>query len=329
MAQDSKASGIVLYAKKRGPTSFNSLNQIKKSLQTKKVGHTGTLDSFAEGLLVVMVGSLTRLASHVTAFDKKYKAIISFGSETDTLDPFGEVVQTTELPLLEDFKIAFKNHIGTLQQFPPQYSAIHINGKRASDIARSGKNVEMPSRNVTVFSSEILEVTEVNGRVKYANVSFHVSKGTYIRSLARDIAKDCSSCAHLIALRRTAVGSFLLEDAVGYDSMSPFTISQAVENLSVGENISAKDSTEETLQAIRSNLTSMTKDLAIECGMNIAKLNKEFEEAFFNGKPLKKTMFTFDEFVDTSYAVFDEKETFIGVVKYENNRFSYGYVIPR
>ncbi len=324
-----QTSGIVLYAKKRGPTSFNSLNKIKKSLQTKKVGHTGTLDSFAEGLLVVMVGSLTRLASHVTAFDKKYEAIISFGTETDTLDPFGEVIQSTQLPLLDDFNIAFKNHTGSLQQFPPQYSAIHIDGKRASDIARSGKTIEMPSREVTVFSSQILDVKEIDGRVQYAHVAFHVSKGTYIRSLARDIAKMCGSCAHLIALRRSAVGSFLLENAVGYESMSPFTILQAVENLSIGENISAKDTSEDTLKAIQNNLKSMTKPLAIECGMQIAVLKNDFDFHYFNGKPLKKAMFAIDDLIETNYAVFDEKEVFIGVVKYEKNRFSYGYVIPR
>ncbi len=329
MAQDSKSSGIVLYAKRRGPTSFNSLNHIKKALQTKKVGHTGTLDSFAEGLLVVMVGSLTRLASHVTAFDKTYEAIIQFGTQTDTLDPFGEIIDTQELPLIDTFNKAFENFTGTIEQFPPLYSAIHINGKRASDIARSGKTADIPSRTVTVYDSKIIEVKEIEGRVAYAHVTFHVSKGTYIRSLARDIAKMCGSCAHLIALRRTAVGSFLLEDAVVYESMSPFTILQAVENLSIGENISAKDTSEDTLKAIQNNLKSMTKPLSIECGMQIAVLKNDFDFHYFNGKPLKKAMFILEDLIETNYAVFDEKETFIGVVKYENNRFTYGYVIPR
>ncbi len=325
------ASGIVLYAKKRGPTSFNSLHNIKKALQTKKVGHTGTLDSFAEGLLVVMVGSLTRLVSHVTAFDKTYEAIIQFGTQTDTLDPFGEVIDTQELPLVDDFKKAFENHIGTLQQFPPQYSAIHINGKRASDIARSGKNVDMPSRDVTVFSSSIDDMHTVYGRVAHAKVTFHVSKGTYIRSLARDIAKDCSSCAHLIALRRTAVGSFLLKDAVGYSDMPFFTIESAIEQLHAQENNNKNVDTESLYNEITKHTKSMTKALAQECGMGIAVLKQEYEFHFSNGKPLKKSLFISDKLIESNYAVFTEKNIFIGIIiilkQHDNYSIRYGFVL--
>ncbi len=326
MAVDSKASGIVLYAKKRGPTSFNSLSTIKKSLQTKKVGHTGTLDSFADGLLVVMVGSLTRLASHVTAFDKKYEAIIAFGKETDTLDPYGEVTNTTDLPLINDFKEVFKKYVGCIEQLPPQYSAIHINGKRASDIARSGKIIEMPSRSVQVFSSCIEDIVEYDGRVAYAKVCFHVSKGTYIRSLARDIANQASSCAHLIALRRTSVGSFLLEDAVGYNELCEFSIHNAIEHLHALENTSVKDNHD---IEIRDGLQYMTKTLAVECGMHVAQLKSEFEFHFFNGKPLKKSMFSFDALLESHYAVFNESNNFIGVIQFQDSKLTYGYVIPQ
>ncbi len=327
MAVDSKASGIVLYAKKRGPTSFNSLNHIKKALNTKKVGHTGTLDSFAEGLLVVMVGSLTRLASHVTAFDKKYEAIIAFGKETDTLDPFGNVTETKELPKIEEFRKSVEKYTGTIEQYPPQYSAIHINGKRASDIARTGKKVDMPSRNVCVYSATIHDVLEIEGRIAYAKVSFHVSKGTYIRSLARDIAKDCASCAHLIALRRTAVGSFGLHKAVGYDDLQDFSIDTAIKQL---DNKTKNQDECDYTNEIKKSLYFMTESLAKECGMNVAYLLQEHSFSFYNGKPLKSSMFAkLEHETNKSIAVFDANKFFIGVIEYRDNKLSYGYVIPQ
>ncbi len=131
--------GIVLFAKLPGKTSFSSLYTIKHALHTKKVGHTGTLDSFAQGLLVVMTGSHTRLAQRVTAFDKKYEAIIQFGSETDTLDLFGKVIKTKELPTKNNVIKAVEKFCGDLMQSPPSFSAVHVNGKRASDLARAGK----------------------------------------------------------------------------------------------------------------------------------------------------------------------------------------------
>ncbi len=331
MLAESKVSGIVLYAKRRGPTSFNSLNQIKKTLETKKVGHTGTLDSFAEGLLVVMVGSLTRLASHITAFDKKYEAIIAFGSETDTLDPFGDVITTKNLPLIEDFTKSFQSFIGKIDQFPPQYSAIHINGKRASDIARSGKDVDMPSRTVEIFSSSIDEIKLIDNRVAYAKVSFHVSKGTYIRSLARDIAQHCNSCAHLIALRRTAVGSFSLHDAVGYDDMEDFTIERAVRNIESSKEPEKLLLTLERAQKIKDNLKKMTIPLAKECGMETVVLKNDYEFHFFNGKPLKKKMFNYIDIQEKEYAVFTQLDVFVGVIHYdfshEKNTLRYSFVI--
>ena len=217
-------SSLVLLAKCPGRTSFSSLFSVKHALGTKKVGHTGTLDSFAEGLLVVCTGALTRIASRITAFDKEYEAVIAFGSETDTLDPYGAAVRTAPLPSKESFVDAFNAFKGELMQKPPAFSALHVDGKRASDLARKGIEVDVPERKINVFSSHIKEIQEKDGLVEYAHVVFHVSKGTYIRSLARDIAGACGSAAHLIGLRRTKVGSFRLEDAAGYGLLEPFSI---------------------------------------------------------------------------------------------------------
>lgn len=213
-----------MLAKKPGITSFSSLNIIKKSLGTKKVGHTGTLDSFAQGLLVVCTGSLTRLAGQITAFDKTYEAVIEFGAQTDTLDPTGVVIKNAPLPTLQALKESLKKFTGKIMQRPPEFSAIKIDGKRASDLQRAGKIAEIPAREITVYSSCLNEVQLENDRVKYARVTFSVSKGTYIRSLARDIGEDCKSAAHLVGLLRTSVGMFNLCDAAFADSLAPFTI---------------------------------------------------------------------------------------------------------
>ncbi len=224
-------SSLVLLAKCPGRTSFSSLFSVKHALGTKKVGHTGTLDSFAEGLLVVCTGALTRIASRITAFDKEYEAVIAFGSETDTLDPYGAAVRTAPLPSKESFVDAFNAFKGELMQKPPAFSALHVDGKRASDLARKGVEVDVPERKISVFSSHIKEIQEKDGLVEYAHVVFHVSKGTYIRSLARDIAGACGSAAHLIGLRRTKVGSFRLEDAAGYGFLEPFSIKTVLAGL--------------------------------------------------------------------------------------------------
>ncbi len=312
---NASTSGIVLFAKQRGLTSFTSLHQIKRALGTKKVGHTGTLDSFADGLLVVMVGGLTRLASHVTAFDKKYEAIIQFGSQTDTLDPYGEIIETTELPLLEDFNSALKNHVGNIEQLPPLYSAIHIDGKRASDIARSGKSIDIPSRKITVYNAEIIDYKTIENRVAYAKVSFHVSKGTYIRSLARDIAKMANSSAHLIGLRRTAVGNFELKESAGVNILPEFTIDYAINTVQHEKAIDEKPERIDLSQEIIDKLQYMTPSFSIECGFKPIVLKNSQNFDFYNGKPLKDSMFIDFEKDEQEYAVFTLQEKFAGLIK--------------
>lgn len=228
---------IVLLAKKPGLTSFSSLFTVKHAFKTSKVGHTGTLDSFAAGLLVVCVGSLTRLAGRITEFGKTYRAVIKFGEETDTLECTGNVVRTALLPTEAQLAAAVKKYTGKIMQQPPTFSAIHIDGKRSSDLARSGKSAEIPFRQVEVFSSEIQEIMFAGTsdsdsendkkRVLACCIEFSVSKGTYIRSLARDIAIECGSAGHLVGLLRTKVGNFCLEDAAGFSDLEEFNIENA------------------------------------------------------------------------------------------------------
>jgi len=204
-------ASILLVNKRSGLTSFSSLNAIKRTVDPK-VGHAGTLDKFAEGLLVVLTGSMTKLNVLFSTMDKSYRATIRFGSETDTLDPEGEVIAQAEIPSLETIQAAIPSFLGEIMQAPPLYSALHIQGKRASDIARSGKQVEMAERPVTVHE---FTVVSYDDGVLVADI--HVSKGTYIRSLARDLGLACNSRAYLQALQRTSIGPFSLEESVNAD----------------------------------------------------------------------------------------------------------------
>lgn len=318
-------SGILLLAKKSGITSFSSLGAIKKSLQTSKVGHTGTLDSFADGLLVVLAGSLTRLVPHITNFDKTYLALIEFGSETDTLDPTGNVIKTGPIPLFEQLKTAIQKFKGQIDQMPPAFSALHVNGKRASDLARSGEKVELKSRKITVHSIEILDFYD-----KYALIEVSVSKGTYIRSLARDIAAECGTCAHLKALRRTKVGPFELKDAAGYKELKEFSI-QNILNENSDNSINNNKDSDEFLEEIRNSVKDLDFNVAKECGFFPAILSNAFVQDFKNGRKLRNHSFLFE--IETppkcELAVFYPDLAFAGIIKKNEKQFSYGFVVPR
>jgi len=201
-------SGLILLNKKPGVTSFEALGEVKRALGTGKVGHTGTLDKFAQGLLVVLTGRALRLTPWFSHCDKQYKGRILFGAETDTLDPEGNVIAEAQPPSRERAEQAISMFKGEIMQKPPVFSAIHINGQRASKLARSGESPEMKERAVTIYKLE-LETWDP----PYADIFVHCSSGTYIRSLARDIALAAGSRAHLSSLIRTKVASFSLDMA--------------------------------------------------------------------------------------------------------------------
>lgn len=333
---------IVLFAKQAGKTSFSSLFTIKHALKTKKVGHTGTLDSFAEGLLVVCTGNLTKLSGRITSFDKTYKAVIVFGEETDTLECTGNVIKKTPLPTKENVINAVNYFTKTYMQTPPSFSAIHIDGRRASDEARKGKILEIPKREVTVFSSQIEDfLIECDDFVKAILVSFHVSKGTYIRSLARDIAEMSGSCAHLASLLRVQVGHFRLEDAAGFSLLNDFTIENSfylAKNLRKAESeVKIKDKNymmteeEENLQEeVRKKSLSMNEELAVSLGFGILHLVQGSEKMFLNGAKLSSSMFTSSPFeLDEHFAaVFNEQGIFCGLLeKNESGYFRYSFVV--
>ncbi|MDR3335649.1 MAG: tRNA pseudouridine(55) synthase TruB [Treponema sp.] len=205
-------AGILLLDKKPGLTSFETLNQVKKTFSTPKVGHTGTLDKFASGLLVVLVGRAVKLVPWFESCDKRYEGIIRFGEETATLDPEGEVIARAPVPGRERLEEALSRFRGDILQAPPLYSAIHLDGVRAHELARRGVQVVMEKRPVSIFNLEL-----VSYEPPLAEINVHCSKGAYIRSLARDIALEAGSRGHLASLKRTRVAGFTLEDASNFE----------------------------------------------------------------------------------------------------------------
>ena len=202
------ADGLILLHKNQGLTSFESLGFIKKALSTRKAGHTGTLDKFASGLLIVLTGHAVKLASLFSYCKKEYEGRIRFGIETDTLDPEGAIIGEAEIPSLDTVEKILADFTGEILQSPPAYSAVHLNGKRAYELARQGQTPEIKKRPVTIYSLEL-----ASWEPPFASIKVCCSAGTYIRSLARDIALAAKSRAHLNALVRTKIGSFNLSDA--------------------------------------------------------------------------------------------------------------------
>jgi tRNA pseudouridine55 synthase len=209
-------AGLALLRKPEGITSFKALSPIKRAIGSGRVGHAGTLDRFARGLLVILAGAYSRLSPYVMSGEKLYRGLIAFGSETDTLDPEGRVVAVAPPPSAEGLRNALTGFRGQILQRPPAYSAVHINGRRAYQIALEGGIPDLKERRVEIHSLELLSYEDCE-----ALVEVRCSSGTYIRSLARDIAAACGSKAHLRALERLAIGPFLVEDAVDPETFAP------------------------------------------------------------------------------------------------------------
>lgn len=341
-SNDISSSGIVLLAKQSGRTSFSSLFQVKRALNTTKVGHTGTLDSFADGLLVVLSGSLTRLVPFITNFDKTYLALVEFGSETDTLEPSGKIIKTAGIPTEEEVRSVLPSFTGEIEQVPPLYSALHVGGKRLSDLARDGKTAEIKPRKVRVNYINLLDFYD-----KYALIEVSCSKGTYIRSLARDIALACKSAGHLRALRRTNVGPYSLKDAVDAEKLPDFTISGIISRpvpVDFGNNGKSekseeeKKSDEETQRKISGSLKKFDSGCARFCGMTPAVLNFSSAENFKNGRKIDFRSFYFScsgeaqnllESQNQKVAVFYPDMEFAGCMEKHGKFFKYGFVIPK
>ena len=203
--------GIVNVMKPAGMTSHDVVAKLRRVYHTKKVGHTGTLDPDAIGVLPICVGQATRLVEYFTEKDKTYKVIMKFGNETTTQDSSGEVTITTELPTLSkaEFCAVTEQFIGEIQQVPPMYSAIKKDGQPLYKLAREGVEVEIEPRPVTIHGIKVLMYNKES-----AMLEVYCGKGTYIRTLCQDLARACGSSAHMTYLMRLSSGDFNIADAV-------------------------------------------------------------------------------------------------------------------
>lgn len=206
--------GLVIVDKPAGMTSHDVVSKLRRAFSTRKVGHAGTLDPMATGVLVVGIERGTRFLAHMVASTKAYDATIRLGAATSTDDAEGEVIFTTDASGLDHSAILAEiaNLTGDIMQKPTKVSAIKIDGKRAHERVRDGEEVDIPARPVTVSVFDVLDY-RVDGEFYDLDVRVHCSSGTYIRALARDLGNALQVGGHLTALRRTEVGPFTLNDA--------------------------------------------------------------------------------------------------------------------
>lgn len=203
-------SGVLVVDKPIGLTSHDVVQVIRRGTNIQRAGHTGTLDPRASGVLVILIGPAVRLSEYVSASDKRYQAIIRLGATTDTYDEDGQVTASAPIEITEaQFETALKKFIGEIEQVPPPYSAVKVDGKKAYDLARKGEEVELPPRIINVYNLELLEWAPPE-----AVIDVYCSSGTYVRSLANDLGNELGCGAHLVGLRRTKSGRFTLRDAV-------------------------------------------------------------------------------------------------------------------
>lgn len=209
------AFGIMVVDKPEGPTSHGVVSIVRRGTGVRKVGHAGTLDPRASGVLVLCLGPATRLSEYLSSSIKLYEAKVRFGEATETYDAEGATTSSTgEAPTDAQVEAALEMFRGEIQQVPPPYSAIKLQGKKAYELAREGKPVELDPRNVTVYELSKLQYDPPELRIRV-----ECSAGTYIRSLANDLGETLSTGAHLSALRRLRAGPFGLEDAVTLDEL--------------------------------------------------------------------------------------------------------------
>ncbi|MEZ5709665.1 MAG: tRNA pseudouridine(55) synthase TruB [Blastomonas sp.] len=237
--------GWIILDKPLGLGSTQAVGAVKRNLREAglgkiRTGHGGTLDPLATGVLPIAIGEATKLTGQMLDSDKAYDFTIGFGSQTDTLDAEGEVIATSDhLPVLGDIEAVLGEFSGLIEQMPPAYSALKVDGRRAYDLARAGEDVVLKPRAVVVHGLSIGPVAPVSAgiegahdeRIAHVTLTANVSKGTYIRSLARDIALALGSVGHVTMLRRTRAGPFSLEQAISLDKLNEIGKGAALEDI--------------------------------------------------------------------------------------------------
>lgn len=295
-------NGIINVYKERGFTSHDVVAKLRGILKQKKIGHTGTLDPEAEGVLPVCLGKATRVCDMLTEKDKVYEAVLLLGQTTDTQDTTGTVLETKKVAVTEEeVKRAIEGFTGTYSQIPPMYSALKVNGKKLCDLARAGVEVERTPREVTIYSITIEKI-----ELPRVKMTVHCSKGTYIRTLCHDIGDrlGCGGCME--SLLRTKVAQFTLKDSLRLSE-----IEKRVLELRQTQQ-------EELTAEMLSGIVVRTDTVFWEYPRLVAKAG--FEKMLYNGNAMQTEWFTGwqEDYKKTSLRVYDSEERFIGVYSYNS-----------
>ena len=282
--------GIIVVNKPKGITSFDVIRKLKKILKTKKIGHTGTLDPLATGVMLMCVGKATKLASDLEAKDKVYIADFDIGYATDTYDIEGKKIAENIIEISkENLEQSIKKFIGNIKQVPPMYSAIKIDGNKLYHLARKGIEVERPERDVTIEYINLLDFKD-----NKAKIETKVSKGCYIRSLIYDIGQDLGTYATMTALQRKQVGDYSLEDSYSLEQIEEMVLNNDFKFLKTVEEIFSYD--KYSLQT--------EKEFILYKNGNTVKVKENLE--------------------NKKYRIYFQDE-FIGLANVENNNLLKGY----
>ena len=282
--------GIIVVNKPKGITSFDVIRKLKKILKTKKIGHTGTLDPLATGVMLMCVGKATKLASDLEAKDKVYIADFDIGYATDTYDIEGKKIAENIIEVSkENLEQSIKKFIGNIKQVPPMYSAIKIDGNKLYHLARKGIEVERPERDITIEYINLLDFKD-----NKAKIETKVSKGCYIRSLIYDIGQDLGTYATMTALQRKQVGDYSLENSYSLEQIEEMVLNNDFKFLKTVEEIFSYD--KYSLQT--------EKELTLYKNGNTVKIKENLE--------------------NKKYRIYFQDE-FIGLANVENNNLLKGY----
>lgn len=293
-------SGIINVYKEKGYTSFDVVAKLRGILKTRKIGHTGTLDPDAEGVLPVCLGKATKVCDLLTDKNKEYEAVMLLGMVTDTQDVTGTVLEQKEVNVTEEqVRETIMSFVGDYMQVPPMYSALKVDGKKLCDLARAGVTVERKPRPVQILGIDILEVNLPRVRMRV-----NCSKGTYIRTLCQDIGEKLGCGACMESLLRTRVSHFAVEEALRLSE-----IEQLVAN-------EAKDLAPEDWSREHFSFIDSVDSVFLQYEKAVVK--EEFEKLLYNGNRMRPEMFTEykKEWEQNSIRVYDKGGQFTGIYQF-------------
>ncbi|MCT4598753.1 MAG: tRNA pseudouridine(55) synthase TruB [Vallitalea sp.] len=280
--------GIINIYKEKGYTSFDVVAILRKKLKIKKVGHTGTLDPEAEGVLPVCIGKATKVADYITDTTKIYSATMTLGIETDTQDHTGSIINSNEVTSsIKEIQEAIQSFIGDYEQIPPMYSALKVNGKRLYELAREGKTIERKARKIVIYNIDIINIDNNN-----VDMIIECSKGTYIRTLCADIGTKLGCGAHMSKLLRTKSSLFQLDSSIKLEEVDNY-----IENNTLDEIIMPID------------MVFTTYDKII--------IHESYNKFLYNGNKLDSDFIKGNTkiTINDSYRIYDENNKFIGIYK--------------